>query len=73
MCKPTKTKRYILDSYAVHYGLVGSDIRVQCLTNSDGNNAKVNVFKWDYTKVKTSKITGKLVTFKNLLSVEQNS
>lgn len=42
-----------LDHFKVHYGLLGSDIKIRCLVNSSG----INVFKWDYEKrkLKTSK------------------
>lgn len=59
----------VLDYYTVHYSLVGSDVRVQCLINSDGKNTEIKSFKWDYTtsKNKISKITEKSSTFEKVM------
>uniref|UniRef100_A0A2S2NBE5 Ig-like domain-containing protein n=1 Tax=Schizaphis graminum TaxID=13262 RepID=A0A2S2NBE5_SCHGA len=47
------------DHYAVQYGLVGSDAKVQCVIN--GNGTKMNSFKWDFKQGKhktNSTVTG---------------
>ncbi|XP_026818813.1 uncharacterized protein LOC113557470 [Rhopalosiphum maidis] len=59
------------DHYAVQYGLVGSDVKVQCVISNDGT--KMNSFKWDFKlgKHKTnSTVTGTDMNILLILGME---
>ncbi|XP_060853047.1 uncharacterized protein LOC132930939 isoform X2 [Rhopalosiphum padi] len=59
------------DHYAVQYGLVGSDAKVQCVIN--GNGTKMNSFKWDFKRSKhktNSTVTGTDTNILLILAME---
>ncbi|XP_026804415.1 uncharacterized protein LOC113547993 [Rhopalosiphum maidis] len=59
------------DHYAVQYGLVGSDTKVQCVIN--GNGTKMNSFKWDFKRGKhktNSTVTGTDTNILLILAME---
>lgn len=41
----------------INYALLGSDVKIRCLTNGDDNNTETSTFKWNYkiNKHKSSK------------------